>query len=496
MHLKFSTPNTSQTTNKRTTIFHSTIMEETGINFQLDVELVHRILCCDPSDFTSLTPEVKSATPEYDDFRQNLLEGSDPASIMKRAYYDGLCDTTDHEKAKISLNNLLLELHTAIRSLVPHRQDLHSLLNDQRALPDIPMEMLPWIIQAAQALTQLESEVRAESTHSWIRQAQNASLTAGSTSKEQISFLVTSIMYLLFKVESCEQDKQSFYLTQVLAPRLYTTGKGIDLERKALKERFGSNLPITTAWIKSLVKEDQKKSLTESREARQSLIRVGWIEDILFQKNRQTIIPEIFLLDVKNLQSIRQTTRLAAAGCALGLHVCTAVKCNPEVLLKDESRGIALVKAMGNRSHGSIDKYEEGVEDACMSLARVWKDGPLDDREQQILKGRTRSVLRGDDPVIQLLDNRIKELFVAVTSSEVLSFPVKARAGIQALPTHTKESPFLQRARQKFQDRGLGFYSLDLAHGAQLAFFVADLAWTLYADEFLDKIILDACQSG
>jgi hypothetical protein len=98
--------------------------------------------------------------------------------------------------------------------------------------------------------------------------------------------------------------------------------------------------------------------------------------------------------------------------------------------------------------------------------------------------------------VIQLLDNRIKELFVAVTSSEVLSFPVKARAGIQALPTHTKESPFLQRARQKFQDRGLGFYSLDLAHGAQLAFFVADLAWTLYADEFLDKIILDACQSG
>lgn len=471
-------------------------MEETGIKFQLDVELVHRILLTDPTDFTSLTPEVKSATPAYDDFRENLQQGLDPASIMKRAYHDGLCDTTDHEKAKNSLNNLLLELHTAIRSLVPQRQDLHSLLNDERALPDIPMEMLPWIIQAAQALTQLESEVRAESTHSWIRQAQNSSLTAGSTSKEQISFMVTSIMYLLLKAELCEQDKQSFYLTQVLAPRLYTTGEGVDLERKALKERFGFNFPITMAWIKSLIKEDEKESLRESRKARQNLIRVGWIEDILFQKNRQTIIPEIFLSDVKNLQSIRQTTRLAAAGCALGLHVCTAVKCNPDVLLEEKSRGSALVQAMGNRSHSSIEKYEEGVEDACMSLARVWKAGPIDDSEQTVLKGRTRSVLRGDDPVIQLLDNRMKELFVTVASSEVLSFPVKARAGLQALPIHTKESPFLQRARQKFQDRGLGFYSLDLAHGAQLATKVADLAWTLYADEFLEKIILDACQSG
>jgi hypothetical protein len=470
-------------------------MEETGIKFQLDVELVHRILLTDPSDFASLTPEVKSATPEYDEFRQNVLQGSDPASIMKRAYHDGLCDTTDDEKAKNSLNNLLLELHTAIRSLVPHRQDLHSLLNDERALPDIPMEMIPWIIQAAQALTQLESEIRAESTYSWIRQAQNSSLTAGSTLKEQKSLLVTSIMYLLFKAELCEQDKKSFYLTQVLAPRLYTTGEGIDSERKALKERFGK-FPITIAWIKSLVKEDEKESLRESKKARQNLIRVGWIEDILFQKNRQTIIPEIFLSDVKNLQSIRQSTRLAAAGCALGLHVCTAVKCNPDVLLKDESRGSALVHAMGNRSHSTIEKYEEGVEDACMSLARLWKDGPLDDSEQQVLKGRTRSVLRGDDPVIQLLDNRMKELFVAIASSEELHFPVNARAGLQALPTHTKEAPFLRRARQKFQDRGLGFYSLDLAHGAQLATKVADLAWTLYADEFLDKIILDACQSG
>jgi hypothetical protein len=471
-------------------------MEETGMKFQLDAELVHRILLTDPSDFTSLTPEVKSATPEYDEFRQTLLQGSEPASIMKRAYHDGLCNSTDHQKAKNCVNDLLLELHTAIRALVPHRQDLHSILNDERDLPDILMEMLPWVIQAAQALTQLESEVRAESTHAWILQAQNSSLTAGSTSKEQISFMVTSIMYLLFKVELCEQDKQSFYLTQVLAPQLYTTGEGIDLERNTLKERFGSNFPITATWIKSLVKEDQKESLRKSREARQNLIRVGWIEDILFQKNRQTIVPEIFFSDVKNLQSIRQTTRLAAAGCALGLHVCTVVKCNPEVLLKDESRGSALVQAMGNRSHGSIEKYEDGVEDACMSLARVWKDGPLDDSEQQVLKGRTRSVLRGDDPVIQLLDNRIKELFLAVASSEGMSFPLNSRAGIKAVPTHTKESPFLQRARQKFQDRGLGLYSLDLAHGAQLATKVADLAWTLYADEFLDKIIIDACQSG
>jgi hypothetical protein len=114
--------------------------------------------------------------------------------------------------------------------------------------------------------------------------------------------------------------------------------------------------------------------------------------------------------------------------------------------------------------------------DTCIPLAQVWKDGPLDDSEQQVLKGRTRSVLRGDDPVIQLLDNHIKELFLAVASSEGMSFLLNARAGIKAVPTHTKEPPFLQRARQKYQDRGLGIYSLDLAHGAQLATKVADLS--------------------
>jgi hypothetical protein len=213
----------------------------------------------------------------------------------------------------------------------------------------------------------------------------------------------------------------------------------------------------------------------------------------LFQKNGPTVLPEIFFLDVPTLQSIRNTTRTAASGCALGWHASQAAKCNPEVLLQEESKGSPLVKAMQNRQHNSIQDYEQSVEDAVVSLAQSWKGSPLDE-EVETLRGQTCAVLRGKDAVMQLLDDRTRKLFVELAvDDDDSNAPLPAlRSGRQPTDSKKEDSPYSSKARLRFRERGLGFYASELAHASELATKVANLAYALYAEEFLDQMILEA----
>lgn len=510
-----------------------------SIPVQLDIQMVHRILLCDPPDFSSLAPNAKNPTPTFQNFLQAIMEGSDPASVIKRAYHDSFVQGASRN-CQIFLQRLkafLLELHSSIRQLVPNRLDLHSVLIDDRALPlegdkNSPMRiMLPWIMDAAQALAQLESIARSETTLAWIHTAkeklQNVTPTgmedghhlatnAERVNEESSSFLVASLMYLSFKAELCESDKHNFYLSQVVAPRIYISGEGIEMERSMLRERYGSHLPHTQDWIRSLVMEakahdeaesqEMQRRLRENPKARRDLLKIGWVE-ILFQKTKQTILPEILMLDVPNLQSIRSITRLATAGCALGLHACNAVKRSHNVLQMEDavSKGKSLVQAMMNsRYNNAIVTYEKGVEIAVLDLARGWKESPLDTSEEEFLQGRTLSVLRGDDPVIQLLDSRMKlafcDLAVNSISEEAILAPAEMRSGRQSIqPTTTagsKVSPMFPRARQIFCNRGLALYATELAKAAELSIKVIDLAWKLYGEDILDKMILEACNTS
>jgi hypothetical protein len=54
---------------------------------------------------------------------------------------------------------------------------------------------------------------------------------------------------------------------------------------------------------------------------------------------------------------------------------------------------------------------------------------------------------------------------------------------------------FHAAAMKAFCKRGLSFYASDLARVSHLAKKVADLAWTVYGDCLLNKMILDACRS-
>ena len=86
---------------------------------QLDIQMVHRILLCDPPDFSSLAPQAKNLTPTFQKFLQNIMEGSDPSSVIKRAYHDSVVQgASGNCQAFVQrFKELLLELHASIRRL-------------------------------------------------------------------------------------------------------------------------------------------------------------------------------------------------------------------------------------------------------------------------------------------------------------------------------------------------------------------------------------------
>lgn len=478
------------------------------IPFALDPKLIHKILLTDPNEFNAAFGSNKSRTETFQEFQESLQnDTTNPIYLLKRAYLESSKNDIIEKQSLEPLDRLLLELHSAIRKLVPNRTDLHSLLEDSHpSLPSVEdcLEILPWILKAAHALVRLESEARAETTMEWIRLA---SATTQNDTEWSLSFLLSSIFYLIDKAELCNQDKNDFYLTKVLVPRLHNTKEGFNMERQGLHERFGEQPPITKGWISSLIatmNDEQKESIRNTPIERRKLIQIGWIKDILFQREKEIAMPEIFFLDLDHLRSIRNTTRVAAAGCALGYFACIAAGIDPEVLLKDESKGVSLVQVMNSKGYRSIDEYEQAVEDCLISLAKSWKeDGTLSSSSQilETLRGQTKSVLKGESPLIKLLDNRMKDIFALMVTEDSLlagnaGAPGQLKSGIQskteASSNSMEDSIFVSKSRRNFQQRGLAFYASQLAAATELATKVANLAWELYGDEFLDAMILEA----
>jgi len=487
----------------------------------LDPKILHEILLTDPIKFRSDFGSEQSRTETFQDFQENLQNNTakNPVYVLKRAYYDTIRNNIVQKNQTLEpLDRLLLELHTAIRSLVPNRTDLHSVLQDSHInLPSVEncLEMLPWIINAARALEKLESEARAETTLDWINLASSTTRqnSNNDSNDSSLSFLLSSILYLIDKTEVCHQDKNDFYLRQVLAPRLHNSKEGFSMERQELHNRFGAKPPITEKWIRSLLvsmTHDEKEILRTNQKERRTLIQSGWINDILFQREKKVVMPEIFFWDLEHLQSIRNKTRVAAAGCALGYFACISASKDPESFLKEEEpskEGGPLVEVMMKSKgyHHSIEEYEQSVEDCVISLAKSWGDGSLNNNNNNsqvidTLRGQTKSILKGQSPLIQLLDNRMKEVFGQLAAEEKLSngnggVPLNMRSGIQIATTITTDAPessFVSLARVKFQQRGLTLYASQLATAAELAVKVGSLAWDLYGDEFLDTIILEA----
>jgi len=307
-----------------------------------------------------------------------------------------------------------------------------------------------------------------------------------------IEFMIVSIFYLIDKAERCSQDNQDFYLTEVLAPRIRNTKEGLVMERKTFHSKFDDGVPISKKWVKGLVDSSTCEDLQSSQKHRRNLIKRGWIDDILFQREKQVVLPEVFFMDLPHLQAIRNTTRIAAAGCALGYFACIAAKVDPEIVLQDGDKGVALVQVMNNKFHTCMESYEQSVEDCVVSLAKEWAASgtSIGSQALETLKSQTRSVLKGQSPVIKLLDNRMRDIVSHMVIHE-FEIPKTLQTGnVESSLSKPKDSFLVTKAKKVFQERGLAFYAVELALATELASKVANLACDLYMEEILDPLIL------
>jgi hypothetical protein len=441
---------------------------------QLDPKLIRQVLLTDnvSSLHASASSSSSIATPSFEEFSR--FDSSSMEDTMKLAFHNHLVAQDDIEP----LFDLVLSLHAQLRALVPNRKDLHTLVNDDavKAATNL-QDLLHLLITASQGLQSLESEARAETTAAWRQKAQNPKETVELLT---LDFLVTSALYLLFKTELCQADKQDFYLQHIWAPRIHVEGPRC--LREVLDKRFASNgYVLTESWVKELVKNhhDDDGGAELTLEARRALIRKGWVETILFRKDNAMALPEIFCLDVDNINLIRQVCKRAVAGCALALHASSSASSTERIEPTSEIglRRADLLQAMANNRSAT---YEDDVSNAVVAIAKAWSS--LND--EMSLQSRTVAVLRGQDPVILLLDRRMQEVFVEVLIRDGPSVPTKLRSGVGGSNKSSDESTteFEKEAEAAFCNKGLSFYASELATLSVLARKIVDLVWVVHQD--------------
>lgn len=500
--------------------------------------LVHRVLLTDPSELEQVTwsgqPRV-NPTPSFTDFIKFLRPPSetsdqqitiiDVENVVKGAFVDGLCRSIHLTSDIRPVQDLLLKLHIQIRNLVPSRHDLHSILNDEAIQKSKNLdELFTSLKYAARALEQLESLERAVSTNDWIRMVENSTSHGMTVADEEKKdehfhspvaenwprFLIESIFYLLYKCDLCEADKLDFFLSTVWAPRIHQ--EGTLMERMYFLKNFGmttsstafQSAPKTVAFLRSLVgKSENPRQLLHDKDARLNLIRNGWIDEIVFRSSENSLeLPEVFSLDADSIHRIRDATRFGVAICALALHSCKSAHQSTEILSSkmDTNEQKAILAAVKQQQLlGTQQLYEQHVADVVISVANAWNESG-NGIDETSLRGQTMAVLRGKDPVLQLLTARMQTCFreiVQQSSTNDMTIPLIMKSGHDLFGRESGSKMSVTGDTKilhvnLFCKRGLCFCASDIAKAADLARKIVNLMWSNYGT-WMDRILIDEC---
>lgn len=630
---------------------------------RLPISLIHRVLLADSSSLSTMTstgkPKQNVPTPSFEDFvadlgflssearptsEQRSLEDQ-MSRTMRRAFLASMIEqitvTTRNESrdksnnstadgdsspadfaAILPLQSLILELHVAIRGLVPRRTDLHGFLDDdavrrsilgpgdrtQATLPsststekEKEITVRECLLKAAEALSKLESVERSTTTQQWIgRTLQQSSSPShpsylGGMTPEM--FWVTSAAYLHHKAELCQEDIQEFHFRATILPSILMNSQGTYVERTdfirrhalsdhlvsenevtnggnpvqmdtGIQNSFAAELPGTVEWIRHIVNSYRQSSgenghpeLISNKNSRiQALRAVGWIDSILFRTDGSASpqqsaapnennsvgnndndnnddktfrdhlpnflrLPEVLDQDLDSIRSIRSKTQRSVIGSALAWHATSAAASsranaasnNDNTEMVDACRK-KLVQAMEDAPRilvGGQEELEKFITPIVMDLAHALKtsSGPLEPTAVETLRGRVKAVLAGSDPVIKLLDNRMRDAFRAMVSfqpgNSSSAIPDSIQSGrmrdnLAALPNQEQPSlipnrdrlKFYEAAKTEFSKRGFAFNAPDLVEACWLAYRVVSLMLTLYYDLFLDQMFLSTLRES
>ena len=465
----------------------------------MDISLIHRVLLTPLNEYDKLTVSGRPRleTPAFAAFVDQTNSSKTVQGTLERAYRDSLVDRVCQQRTMGVIMPLLLELHDHIKQLVPNRKDWQALLPDPVHLCFTnPDEMRPSLLLAAHALQQLESPDRAETTMEWISQV---TADQNTNYSQQVHHITNSLLYLLHKTELCQQDKADFYLQHVHA-NLVT----MDIEQKWFQTTFGTQMPLTRRWIQFLVPSCNFDICSQLPHPFMTWVQTSWIDTILFRSEPTSLdLPEIWTLDVVNIHSIRETTKQAAIGSALGLLCCqvaggdtlTMTMTRTSEFDVDPYSHIALRRGdlnqtLNHRHFSNQEEFETKVADDVVNLARALTPTlKLSTEATESLRHRTRQVLSAQDPVLLVLEKRMKQLFRTMVTWDQ---GVELKTGIQPSTTHHNhptDSSFIKAAKNKCRDLGLGYSAMELAKAVDLAQRVVTLAWKVHGAGLVEMIL-------
>lgn len=352
-------------------------------------------------------------------------------------------------------------------------------------------------------------------------------------------FGLASVTYLIEKANQCASDIDDWKWGHVVAPVIHLKGK--EYEYKLFEKKFGvgtkSNGDIVTAvesakytriWMKEII-NDCGYTLNElivSEEKRgAALVQTGWVDNILFRRPRGHShttsstgddaenlnqfedepfhMPEVLHMDVDAVKIIRSTTSISVVCSALALHAVTVAGVHDSVLKKvtldpqTEECKRNLMFALKNRSIvGGQQQYEENVRNAVLQLASSLNPN-LTENEKEMLKNRLPLVLKNEDPVIQLLDNRMRQVFRIMVlwnphTKQQLPTSIRTGYGTSLRSDHEAKQTygdlFKAEAKNEFINKGFSFNAEELAEATMLASRVINLALQIYGVPVLDKM--------
>ena len=203
---------------------------------------------------------------------------------------------------------------------------------------------------------------------------------------------------------------------------------------------------------------------------------------------------------------------MSVIGSALALHACAVASVGDDVLRREPSTSEInqcrddLIEAMSGRDVSSQLAFEEDISSAVIALARVLKPS-LGAEEEKVLKSLTPTVMKGEDPVVKLLHNRMRIIFCELmewTPEHSQTIPNQMSTGrrMSSLPSSSSgpapivsasiSDLFLAEAKQRFMTRGFAFFSAELADVCLKATKVISLAFIVYGKDLMEPTMKKA----
>lgn len=352
-------------------------------------------------------------------------------------------------------------------------------------------------------------------------------------------FGLASVTYLIEKANQCLSDIDDWKWGHVVAPLIHLKGK--EYEYQFFEKKFGigteSNGKVVTAieaatftriWMEETVKDcgytlDELIASEGKRGA--ALVQTGWVDNILFRSPRGHVntdtssdnntenynhfdnepfhLPEVLHMDLDAVKIIRTTTSISVVCSALALHAAAVAGVQDSVLKRVpldpqiEECKVNLMLALKNRSIvGGQHQYEENVSTSVIQLASSLNSN-LSESDKEMLKSRSALVLNNEDPVIQLLDNRMRQIFRFMVlwnpqTRQQVPTSIRTGYGISSHSDHEAKQTygdlFKAESKHEFINKGFSFNAEELAEATMLASRVINLALQIYGIPVLDKM--------